>query len=79
MWFPFPENYREGVKIVLPYCDQCEDVVEFEQETKLEQKTIKGKELSYLGKEAYCKECGSLVFVPELHDHNLRQINDAYK
>ncbi|MFK9091704.1 type II toxin-antitoxin system antitoxin SocA domain-containing protein [Bacillus salipaludis] len=64
---------------MLPYCDRCDDVVEFEEKFTNKQKTIKGREISYLAKEAYCAECGSLIFAPDVHEFNLNQINDAYR
>ncbi|MFC6040541.1 type II toxin-antitoxin system antitoxin SocA domain-containing protein [Paenisporosarcina macmurdoensis] len=64
---------------MLPFCEHCEDVVVYDITPKTKQKTIKGKEISYLAKEAHCHECGSLMFIPEVHDHNLNQINEAYR
>lgn len=64
---------------MLPFCEHCEDVFDFEEQFEHKKKTIKGKEINYLAKEAHCKECGSLMFVPEIHDFNLKQINDAYR
>ncbi|MFZ3591113.1 type II toxin-antitoxin system antitoxin SocA domain-containing protein [Bacillus sp. DJP31] len=42
-------------------------------------KNIKGREITYIAKEAYCEVCGSAVFVPEIHDHNLKVINEGYR
>lgn len=64
---------------MLPYCELCDDVVEFNEKFINKQKTIKGKEINYLAKEAYCNECGSLIFAPEVHNFNLEQINEAYR
>lgn len=64
---------------MLPFCEHCYDVVEFEERSVVKEKVIKGNQISYYGKEAYCKECGSLLFVPEIHDFNLKQMNEAYR
>ena len=41
--------------------------------------TIRDKEYSYTGREARCADCGSLVFVPEISDTNLRTLYDVYR
>ncbi|MGL4820151.1 MAG: type II TA system antitoxin MqsA family protein [Bacilli bacterium] len=64
---------------MLPYCERCNDEVEFEETFNPKQQTIKGRELAYLAKEAHCAECGSLIFEPNVHDYNLKQVNDAYR
>lgn len=64
---------------MLPFCEHCEEVVDFKEKFINKQKTIKGKEIEYLAKEAYCTECDSIIFVPEVHEFNLDQINDAYR
>jgi len=64
---------------MLPFCDHCEDVVDFDVTSMTKQKIIKGKEVSYLADEARCRECGSLMFIAEVHDKNLKQINDSYR
>ncbi|WP_347862480.1 type II toxin-antitoxin system antitoxin SocA domain-containing protein [Salimicrobium sp. PL1-032A] len=64
---------------MLPFCEHCHDVVEFEERNVKKEKVIKGNQISYCGKEAYCEECGSLLFVPEVHDFNIKQMNEAYR
>ena len=41
--------------------------------------TIKGKEYHYTGTEARCADCGSLVFVPEISDDNLRSLYNVFR
>lgn len=68
-----------GAWNMLPFCEHCEDIVEVEEKEVQKQKTIKGMDITYMGKEGYCKECGSILFVPEIHDYNLKKINEAYR
>ena len=61
------------------FCPACRDDVEYEvKETKLN-KVIKGIEISYDYKEAYCKECGEELLVKDLRDENLLKMNNAYR
>ena len=63
---------------MLPFCEECHDVVDVNVSDVFKTKVIKGKKISYHGKEARCKECNSLIFVPEVHDHNLKMMNEEY-
>ncbi|EEK47538.1 Prophage ps3 protein 01 [Bacillus cereus ATCC 10876] len=40
---------------------------------------IRGKQYHYVGKEANCEECKSEIFVPNIHDYNLEQLDHAYR
>lgn len=64
---------------MLPFCEHCHDVVTFEERRVEKDKVIKGKKISYIGKEANCEVCGSLLYVPEIHDFNLKEMNTAYR
>ncbi|MDE6201906.1 MAG: hypothetical protein K2O16_12540 [Lachnospiraceae bacterium] len=54
------------------FCEECSDDVAYIVSTVPMAGTIKGGEYCYTGKEAYCAECGSPVFVPELNKGNLK-------
>lgn len=41
--------------------------------------TLKGETYYYQGKEARCMACGSLVYVPEINDANLKSLYDSYR
>ncbi|MCR5457346.1 MAG: hypothetical protein K6F14_04670 [Clostridiales bacterium] len=41
--------------------------------------TIRGVDYKYKGKEAICKKCGRLVFVPEINDENLDSLYSVYR
>ena len=38
-----------------------------------------GLEFEYTAKRAYCNECGAEIFMPKLHDQNLKKIDSIYK
>lgn len=64
---------------MLPYCDTCHDVADFEVKEETKVKLIKGREIRYVSREAHCVECGDPLFVEEIHNSNLEQINEAYR
>lgn len=64
---------------MLPFCEVCHDVEEeFNVGYDDKEIVIKGRKISYIEKKAYCKNCGSILFVPDIHDSNLEEINKAY-
>jgi len=40
---------------------------------------VRGLEFEYSAERAYCNECGSEIFIPELHDQNLKKIDNVYR
>ena len=56
------------------FCEECRNDVEYTTASVPMTGTIKGKEYHYTGTEARCADCGSLVFVPEISDDNLRSL-----
>ncbi|MGB9781868.1 MAG: type II TA system antitoxin MqsA family protein [Moorellaceae bacterium] len=61
------------------YCYYCDKEVEYrivEKEVELE---IKGVEVKYLARIAYCNECGNEIDVPELDDENIKRANLEYR
>ena len=61
------------------FCENCRDMVEYTVTKEEKTKEIKGKEISYMGKEAYCKECDSNIFVQKIRDFNLEKLDEAYR
>ena len=61
------------------FCEECRDEVEYSTKSVPMTASIKGKQYSYTGTEAHCKECGSYVYVPEIIDANLRSLYDEYR
>lgn len=61
------------------FCENCRDIVDYSVKMADKEKTIKGKTIRYVGKEAYCEECNEEIFVGEIRDYNLMQLDDAYR
>lgn len=61
------------------FCEECRNDVAFTVIEKQIESTIKGEKYTYEGKEAYCKECGSEVYVDEVNDFNLKALYDEYR
>lgn len=61
------------------FCEECRNDVEYSTKSVPMTAYIKGKQYSYTGTEAHCKECGSAVYVPEIIDANLRALYDEYR
>ena len=61
------------------FCEECRNDVEFTTASVPMTGTIKGKEYHYTGTEARCADCGSLVFVPEISDDNLRSLYNVFR
>ena len=61
------------------FCEKCRDTVEYNVKMVDKEKEIKGKVLKYVGKVAYCDKCKEEIFVPEIRDYNLRELDIAYR
>src|SRR6056297_940953 len=61
------------------FCEKCRDTVEYDVKMVDKEKDIKGKVIKYVGKAAYCDECGSEIFVSEIRDYNLKERDAAYR
>ena len=61
------------------FCEKCRDMVGYSVISMNREKTIKGKKINYVAKTAYCNECNEEIFVPEIRDFNLLQLDDAYR
>ncbi len=64
---------------MLGFCEKCYEMVKYTVKEEKKQKNIKGKNVEYIGKEAYCNECGSEIFVSDIRDHNLFMLDKAYR
>lgn len=61
------------------FCEKCRrdvDVIVKEQNLT---GIIKGTEYKYLGKVAYCKDCGSEIYLNEVNDSNLKALYDEFR
>ena len=61
------------------FCEECRNYVEYTTVSVPMTGRIKGKEYHYTGTEARCADCGSLVFVPEISDDNLRSLYNVFR
>ncbi len=61
------------------FCSSCRDEVQYEVKEGKKTKVIKGIEISYDFKEAFCKDCGEQLLIKELRDENLTNMNNAYR
>lgn len=61
------------------FCEVCRNDVNYVEASVPMIGTIKEKEYHYIGIEARCADCGSLLFIPELSDLNLRALYDVYR
>ena len=60
-------------------CEECRKEVDFIlTETSMNER-IKNEEIHFIGKEARCPECGSLLYIPEINDFNLKTLYDEYR
>lgn len=64
---------------MMGFCEKCRDVVEYSTKEITKSKNIKGKEVTYVGKEAHCNECGGEIFVAEIRDYNLQKLDEAFR
>lgn len=61
------------------FCPECRKEVDYYIEKSVEKKNVREKEFEYQTERAYCTECRSEIFIPELHDENLKRIDKSYK
>ena len=64
---------------MMKFCENCRDIVEFSVREEAITKVIKGKEITYKSKVAFCNECGEEIFVGEIRDQNLKRLDIAYR
>jgi len=64
---------------MIGFCEKCHDMVECSAREVNKIKSIKGKEITYTGKEAYCSECGNEIFVADVRDYNLRMLDKVFR
>jgi putative zinc finger/helix-turn-helix YgiT family protein len=61
------------------FCPECRKDVDYQIKELVEKKEVRGLEFEYTAERAYCNECKSEIFIPELHDKNLKKIDAAYR
>lgn len=53
------------------YCEVCNDDREYEVRESNVTKKVRGKEIEYPEKKAFCKVCNSRMYIPSINDENL--------
>ena len=61
------------------FCDICRKDVDYGVENRQMVATLSGKMYSYLGKVAYCNECGLEVYIAKVIDDNLSNLYDKFR
>lgn len=61
------------------FCEECNNLVEYEIKEIDEKIEIKGKEYNYKRLIGYCKNCGEEISSNEINDENLIRIDNAYR
>ena len=61
------------------FCTECRKDSKFITKEVEFKRTLKDKEYSFTGLEAYCGECGNPIYVPEIEDNNLKLLYDTYR
>ncbi len=61
------------------FCEECRNDVTYTINEKRMEGTIKGEKYSYTGKEAFCVDCGTEIYVAEVNDFNLKALYDVYR
>ena len=61
------------------FCPDCRQDVRFSVREKSDSAELKGEAYEFISKTAYCDECGTEVYVPEIEDENLKSLYAAYR
>ena len=63
----------------LVFCEECRNEVDYKIVDKEMEDSLKGETYHYMGKEAYCIECGVQVYVAKVNDYNLKALYDTFR
>ena len=61
------------------FCETCRDMTEVTIKEQKKSKIIKGKNVTYNAKVAYCNKCNNEVFVSNIRDYNIEKLDFAYR
>lgn len=61
------------------FCEVCRKRESYDEIVVQMVATLRGKEYTYVGREAHCTECGSIMYVPSINDSNLEALYDVYR
>ncbi len=63
----------------ITFCEECRAEVAYSTVSLPMTGTIKDKAYHYVGQEAHCSHCGSVVYVPEILDANLQELYRIFR
>lgn len=63
----------------IAFCEICLDYKEYDIKNECVVKHVRGHDIEYVESSAYCKSCGSMVYVPEINDNNLKKWSDKLR
>lgn len=63
----------------LVFCENCRNDVSYSITSLPMIGSLAGERYPYIGKEARCCDCGSLVYAPEINDFNLKALCDEFR
>ena len=61
------------------YCENCDNIVDYEVKEREDIVEIRGKEYKYKKIQGYCKKCNEEVSANEITDENLRRMDYAFR
>lgn len=64
---------------MMTFCEECHEMVTYTTKDITMEKEIKGKKFKFDGKEAFCTNCEGSLFVADVRDYNLKQLDIAFR
>lgn len=61
------------------FCEECRQDVEYMTKTSKASSVLKGEVYEYFKEIAYCPICGEEVYVPKIHDNNIRALREKFR
>lgn len=68
---------KEMAKIT--FCDECRDFVGYNIEEEYKEVFVRGKNIKYKNKIAYCEDCKNEIYVGEINDYNIDSLHAAIR
>ena len=61
------------------YCIHCQQEIMYNIIEKSVTAVVRGRTVTYMSQAAICPNCGSELYIPQIHDTNLDRLDTAYK